>query len=462
MTFGQAWNRIKNAAVKAFEPVSKALNKMLNDAAKNGAFEKIEATFWNVSKALQIMFEVIRRVVAWVVDNWGWLQHLIVAGLIIMASYWAYQGAMAVWSCIETLIAMGAVTWAIMIAVAAVFALAYIFILWKTGAIDTCQAIISALLVVGAAVALIGLLIGGWVMVIVGLVIAAIGLILNYLDYFLAGLYSIVSVIWNLIVTLVTTIIQNAILPLTVAWDNFANFFGNLFNDPIAAIIRCFEKLADSVLSILETIAKGIDAVFGSNLASAVQGWRSGLSSKADELVNTYGNGTYKEKSNVTDKVNGVLSSVQDNLLWNTADAWNTGMEHGTVAKDWLNNLGSKFQTGFGGLDSLGEKLGINFGSGFPTSSGSALGYDIPNTLDQIAGDTDDISDAMKLSAEDLEYLRKIAEMEWKKEFTTASIKIDMSNYNNINNESDLDGIVTKLTEKLYEEMNVVANGVYA
>ena len=37
-----------------------------------------------------------------------------------------------------------------------------------------------------------------------------------------------------------------------------------------------------------------------------------------------------------------------------------------------------------------------------------------------------------------------------------------MNNNNQINGESDLDGIVTRLADKLYEEMNVVANGVYA
>jgi polyhydroxyalkanoate synthesis regulator phasin len=92
-------------------------------------------------------------------------------------------------------------------------------------------------------------------------------------------------------------------------WDNFANFFGNLFNDPIAAIIREFEGLADSVLSILHTIAKGIDAIFGSNLASAVQGWREGLASKADDLVAKHGNGTYEEKSNMADQVDTLLSN---------------------------------------------------------------------------------------------------------------------------------------------------------
>ena len=45
-TFEQAWDRIKSSAVKAFEPVSNALNEMLNRAAENGLFEKIEQAFW--------------------------------------------------------------------------------------------------------------------------------------------------------------------------------------------------------------------------------------------------------------------------------------------------------------------------------------------------------------------------------------------------------------------------------
>ena len=52
--------------------------------------------------------------------------------------------------------------------------------------------------------------------------------------------------------------------------------------------------------------------------------------------------------------------------------------------------------------------------------------------------------------------------MEWKKEFTTATIQVDMSNYNTVNGDSDLDGIATRLADKLYEELHSVANGVYA
>ena len=69
---------------------------------------------------------------------------------------------------------------------------------------------------------------------------------------------------------------------------------------------------------------------------------------------------------------------------------------------------------------------------------------------------------SMDLAEEDLKYLRELAEKEWKKEYTTANITVDMSNFNTINNDGDLDGIVTKLRDKLYEEMNSLADGVYA
>lgn len=466
ITFGQAWNRVKNAAVKAFEPVSNMLSEMLNRAAKNGAFEKIEAAFWNISKVIQIVFKLIENMVIWIIDNWDWIQQVIVAGLIIMASAWVYQAGVAVLSCIQTLMAMTSVKWVTMTIAAAVLALAYIFILWKTGAIDTCQAIVYAILIIGFAVTIVMSIITGGIVLIPVLIASAIALIITHLEYVVAALYGAASVIWNLLVTLVTVIIKNAIVPLTTAWDNFANFFGNLFNDPITAIICCFEKLADSVLSILQSIARGIDAVFGSNLESAVQGWRDGLSSKADNLVERYGNGTYEEKSNVTDQVLSLIDNVQADIMWNTSSAWNTGKEHGTIAKDWLSGLGSNLQTGFGGLslDNLGSKLGLTFGEqpdyGALDTSGA---YNQPeNLLGDIANDVGDIKDSVALSEEDLDYLRKIAEMEWKKEYTSNTITIDMTNYNSVTGESDLDGIVTKLADKLHEELNVMANGVYA
>jgi ferritin len=71
------------------------------------------------------------------------------------------------------------------------------------------------------------------------------------------------------------------------------------------------------------------------------------------------------------------------------------------------------------------------------------------------------MADSMEMAKEDLELLYDLAEMEWKKEFTTANITVDMSNYNTVNGMSDLDGIATYLRDGLIEEMSAVANGNY-
>ena len=46
--------------------------------------------------------------------------------------------------------------------------------------------------------------------------------------------------------------------------------------------------------------------------------------------------------------------------------------------------------------------------------------------------------------------------------FTTAEIKVDMVNNNTINNEMDLDGVVSYLGEGVNEAMEKAAEGVHA
>ena len=61
----------------------------------------------------------------------------------------------------------------------------------------------------------------------------------------------------------------------------------------------------------------------------------------------------------------------------------------------------------------------------------------------------------------DLKYLIDIAERETINRFTTASVNITMTNNNSINQEQDIDGIVTILATKLEEELQSVADGVH-
>ena len=58
--------------------------------------------------------------------------------------------------------------------------------------------------------------------------------------------------------------------------------------------------------------------------------------------------------------------------------------------------------------------------------------------------------------------IKDIAEQETINRFTTAEIKIDMTNNNNINSDMDIDGVVNKLTERVEEELLATAEGVHS
>ena len=269
-----------------------------------------------------------------------------------------------------------------------------------------------------------------------GTTISATGVILGVLT-------TAVAFIWNLFLSLVDFIL-GCVNYLVNPWIAFANFFGNLFNDPIGSIIHLFGDLADNVLGILESIAKAIDKVFGSNLASAVQGWRSGLDGKIEATANKYGNGSYEK---IVDNLN--LSSESLGLKrWSYSDAYNTGYSWGEGAEESISNV-------FGGSG--------GFGSG-GTGLGGLGGYDasqIPSNIADIAGNTGSMADSMDITSEDLKYLRDIAETEAVNRFTTAEIRVEMTNNNNVSSDMDLDGIVNYLANGVNEAMERAAEGVH-
>ena len=54
----------------------------------------------------------------------------------------------------------------------------------------------------------------------------------------------------------------------------FAEFFANVFNDPVGAVARLFFGTFDAILGIVETVAGAIDTLLGSDMAGAVSGFR--------------------------------------------------------------------------------------------------------------------------------------------------------------------------------------------
>lgn len=288
-----------------------------------------------------------------------------------------------------------------------------------------------------------------WILIIIIAVIAAIyavvaainkitGSSISATGVIVGALTTAVAFIWNLFLGLLDLVL-GVINAMVNPWISFANFFANLFNDPIGAIVHLFGDFADSILGVIESIAKALDKVFGSNLAGAVQGWRSGLSGMVEKVANQYGNGSYEK---VAEELN--LSSESLGLKrWEYGDAWNTGYNWGQGIENSIGNLGNSLKST---VDDTMSSLNMD---------------SIPTNAATTANNTGKINDTLQVSEEDLKYLRDLAETETINRFTTAEIKVEMTNNNTINNEMDIDGVVDYLANGVNEAMEKAAEGVH-
>lgn len=288
-----------------------------------------------------------------------------------------------------------------------------------------------------------------WILIIIIAVIAAIYLVIAAINkitgssisatgVIVGALTTAVAFIWNLFLGLLDLVL-GVINAMVNPWISFANFFANLFNDPIGAIVHLFGDFADSILGVIESIAKALDKVFGSNLAGAVQGWRNGLSGMVEKVANQYGNGSYEK---VAEELN--LSSESLGLKrWEYGDAWNTGYNWGQGIENSIGNLGNSLKST---VDDTMSSLNMD---------------SIPTNAATTANNTGKINDTLQVSEEDLKYLRDLAETETINRFTTAEITVEMTNNNNINNEMDIDGVVDHLANGVNEAMEKAAEGVH-
>lgn len=72
------------------------------------------------------------------------------------------------------------------------------------------------------------------------------------------------------------------------AWNliaAFAEFFANVFNDPVAAVGQLFSSVFTAILHIVETAASAIDKLLGTNMAGGISSFTKRMQSGIDMLV---------------------------------------------------------------------------------------------------------------------------------------------------------------------------------
>ena len=359
-------------------------------------------------------------------DNWGWIGPIILGIAGALAVYYGWQMAVNTLEMITkgvhlaTAAATGTLTAATAAEIAAQNGL--------NAALYACPIMWVVILVIALIAAFYAAVAA--VNKFAGTSVSATGVICGAFMAALAFIGNLFVALWNIAVD-VFVLIYNLVATV-------ANFIGNVFTDPVGAVARLFFDLADTVLGVLQTLAGAIDAIFGSNLAGAVQGWRDSLGGWVDE---TFGKGEeVMEKMNADDMKLGRFEYGQ---------AFDLGYKFGEGIEDTIGGLFKTPTLDEMGLDSLDA-------------------FDLGNTLDGVYGNTGDTAantaaaaDTLDYMDEDLAWMKDIAEREAINRYTTAEIKVEQHNENHISKDTDLDGVMEAFCFDFAEKLDVSAEGVH-
>lgn len=432
-TFEQIGQSIQNTAVMAFQPFLEKLNEIANSEAfntfVNGA---IEAISFLAGVVLEI-FDLVLQLGTVLADNWSWISPIVYG---VAAALAVYYGWLLLTKGAELAAAAAS---GIMAVVKGIMAAATMLLTGATWAQTTAQMGLNGAMYACPIVWIIILIIA-----LIALFYAAVAAVNKFAGTsvsatgIICGVFMVAAAfIGNLFVTLINFVIDIFV----VLWNfiaAFANFFANVFTDPVGAIARLFFDLVDTVLSLLQSLASAIDTIFGSNLAGSVQGWRDSLGGWVDD---TFGKGT---------EVMAQLNAEDMHLgRFEYGSAWDAGYNFGEGVEDTISNFDPSslfdsnipspedYASGFGGMGGIGDNVS------------------------DIAGNTGAMADSMDITSEELKYLRDLAEQETVNRFTTAEITIEQTNNNNISKDTDLDGVVSGLTDAVNEAVDIVTEGVH-
>ena len=396
-----------------------------------------------VIECMMNIYEVMSSVGGFIADNWSVISPIVYAVVAALAMYAAYMGivnavelisnGIKIAMCIASY-AHAAATGAEVSATAAATAAQYglntaLLACPITWIILLVIALIAVLISVARYIANTGTVAQSTFGVICGWVAVAGAFILNTA----IGLFnSIIQFAWSTFVEPFIGIVEWVLNVANGGFDSFGGAVANL----IGQIISWF-------LSLGKVVTQIIDAIFGTD-------WTSGLNNLQNEVI-AWG----KNDNAITLDRNAPTIDYRMNY----SDAYASGAK-------WGDGVSNKVKDAFSferddtsnkdkNIDDYKNQLANNNSLAAQTAAQTAA-----NTGDT-KKNTDKIAKQLDITSEDLKYLRDIAERDIVNRFTTAQIKVDMTNHNTINNDMDLDGVTEHLRTTIEEQMYAAAEGVH-
>lgn len=431
MTWGQVWTMMGNAAVMKMQPVLDKINELANNQQfQTFASNSVDALVIVVGMLLIIM-EIAGVIGSFIGDNWSIIKPIVMG---IVTALGLYTAALILNNTIQGISAMmaGVKAAAEMMEAGATFTAtaaqhgfnAALMACPLTWIILLIIAVIAAIYAVASAIAKMTGIANSGFGVITGGINVVIGFFVNL------GL-----------------VIANIALGIGNAIGALCSNMMTAFHNGICNVQSWFYNLLSTALSVISGIAEALNKLpFVEFDYSGITNAASDYAAKASESA-----GNKQEYQDVGAAFNKGMSTFDAFKGGWAKDAFKTGAAWGDGVADKISGVVNGLTSG--GFDTSNMFAGAGYQAG---------NYDagkIPGNIADTAKNTGKAADSLSISAEDLKYLHDIAEREVINKFTTAEIKIEMTNHNNVNSDMDLDGIVDHLTSSVNEAMEAAARG---
>ncbi len=476
-TWGQVWQVFKNSALKAFTPILKGITAIIQTERFKRFATWIDhvmvrvsracVRLWNVGGvALAKVFDVVANIGTFIKDKFSFIAPILWGVIAAFTAYKTILVATAIWQGICTA------------ATTALTAAKVIGVFVTRGITAVTARFAKVQLGLNAAMYACPYT---WVIASIIAIIVLIYLVVAAINYCADTSISATGIICGAF-TLLGIHIWNTIAYLWNAVASFAEFFVNVWTEPMYSVKKLFVNLATNVIDCLIAMTKGCDQ-FATSFANAIlwavnkaiDGWNAFVDILPDSVSSALGlgkGGKIEARSSITSDLESFKSGLNDLVADKPADYWeaprmkNIGSDAVSNAYNWGNNLSKKVEGVFDSGKVKKVTDALEKGDFAKALSG---GFADPNSaLNKIAGDTGDIAkntgDTAKnteKSDEDFKYLRQLAERDSMNRSQLMNFKVDMSNVNHIKSGLDVDEVMKRLAKELYYEVISKMEGVY-
>jgi tape measure domain-containing protein len=386
-TFGDLLQQLKNEAFRAFQPVFQRWNQWLNSAQGAAVMQKLTQALYVAAQAADVLLGTLIWITNTIQSNWSIIEPILVtigSALLPILIRQTWMWVQALWATVRPILAQAAAwvaaNWPILLIGAAIGFLIYALYRW-----------------------------GDVVAEVLGFVGGIFGVLFGFL-------YNGFAYFANIVLSV-------------------AEFFINVWKDPVYAVKKLFYDLVINALQWLENLAKGIE-----NIINKIPGLEVNITDGLSNLLNR-------------------LEDARDNLK----------------SEEDVVKLMRFEQKDYSEAFKFGQKIGRSVGrfaaDGVQKAFGAVSGmFDIPK-LDSAFGmpelgninkvnEVGKIRDTVDISSEDLKIMRELAEVQAIQNFVTLQPSVNLTHTGNIMNGYDIETIKERITASLMEDIAASAKQV--